>query len=112
VSSAFAPQLSYVTAAGWTNSVDTPTIFKLDPASSSDSGLILWSKPAIADGCGPTKKRGVGSQVSDFVDFVSTHPGIQVLSSASVKVGSWSGRAMDLRLKPTWTGTCAGLTGP
>jgi hypothetical protein len=110
-SAAFEPALTFTTPAGWTNVVDTPTIFKLDPSSSSDPYVIVWSNVAIPDGCGPTILKGSGRKVSDFVNFVSHHAGIQVLSNMQGLVGRWTARILDLRMKDSWGGGCGDVTG-
>ena len=110
-SSAFQPGLSFTTPSGWKNVVDTPTIFKLDPASSADPYLIVWSNVAIPSGCGPAILKGSGAKVADFVNFVTHHAGLQVLSNQQTSVGGWPAQVLDLRVKDTYTGTCGGTPG-
>jgi len=110
-SSAFQPSLTYTTPAGWANVVDTPTIFKLDPDSTADPSLILWSNVAIPTGCDAVVKPGTGRKVTDFVNYLTSHPGIDVLSSKPITVAHFSAREMDLAVKPSWTQTCPGIPG-
>jgi len=120
-SSFFGPRLiHYVTPDGWTNSIDTPTIYKLDGPDGSGS-ILLWADPSIEDqgpaSCEPAAKGSGGSvpRAADWVAYITTHPG---LVTTPPKAFDFPGNrdesplALDITMDPAWTQTCPGRTYP
>jgi hypothetical protein len=111
------PALAFTTPDGWKNSIDAATIFKLDPtdpAVPADASIIAWTNVAIADqtaACDPVAKAGLGSAVADWVSYLRAHPGLNATAPTPVTVGGWSGQAIDLRVRPSWTKGCPGVPG-
>lgn len=96
------PSLTYVTPDGWTNVIDTPTIFKLDPIGGDAPYLIVWTRPLITDmndtnaECDTTVRPGAGTSVQDWIDFLSTHPGLVASDPVAVDLGGITGQSIDV----------------
>lgn len=111
-SGSFQPKLFYETPAGWTNTIDVKSIFKLDPPATGDPYILAWTGVRIArqtSSCGPTVDATRGDSAADWIAFIQAHPGLT--SSAPVPLtlppGN-TGTAIDLAVSPTWTATCPG----
>jgi hypothetical protein len=114
-SSQFTPALSFSTAGqvGWVNSLDLPMLYKLD--SSTGDYLLLWSDVAIAqhtETCEPIAQPGVGNEVQDWIDYVTSHPGIVASVPAPVDLGDAHGQVVDLGVRDGWTKGCPNLSFP
>lgn len=110
------PALAFTTPDGWKNGIDAATIFKLDPtdpAVPADAYIIVWSNVVIADqtaSCDSVAKAGLGSAVADWISYLRAHPGLNASAPTPISLGSASGQAIDLAVRPTWTRTCPGST--
>ena len=119
-SSHFGPRLiHYVTPAGWTNSIDTRTIYKLDSPGGGTS-ILLWTGVSIEDqtttSCEPAAKAGGDSpSAAEWVSYLRSHPGLVTTTPAPADfpgTGDQNGRSMDITMNPAWTQSCPGRTGP
>jgi len=114
----FAPKLIYTTPAGWTNSIDTASIFKLDPPSGTGPSILIWTDVDIADQtttCDPVARPGAGSAAKDWVAFLTTHPGLETTDPVQVDFhGSQDtgGQSVDVTVAADWTAVCPGGSEP
>jgi hypothetical protein len=112
------PRLYYTVPDGWTNSIDTGTIFKLDHGASADPYILIWSGASIADqtpNCDPVAKKGVGNLAADWLTFLTTHPGLVVSTPTEVDLPQTGGAqawTIDVQVAPAWTATCPGRSDP
>ena len=110
----FEPGVTMTLPDGWTNSLDTARTYSLYPASHSFD-LQLLSHLAIpvqnAD-CTAAAKPGAGNTVADWVDFITTHPGLVAGTPEPVTVGGHDGQRVQFRVAPDWTERCPDSLGP
>ncbi len=117
-STGFAPKIIYTTPSGWTNSIDTETIFKLDPPDASDPYILVWTNVHIAEQtatCDPIPKAGAGDPVEDWIDFLTSHPGLDTTDPAPVDFPGGQdekGQTIDVSVAADWTTVCPTHTGP
>lgn len=120
-SSHFGPRLiHYVTPAGWTNSIDTPTIYKLD-APQGAASILLWADVSVEDqtptSCEPGAK-GPGRAsppAAAWVSYLTTLPGLVTTTPAAVDFRGTRDEgttSLDITMDPAWTQTCPGRTDP
>ncbi|MFL5689810.1 MAG: hypothetical protein ACJ77I_12540 [Chloroflexota bacterium] len=119
-SSLFAPRLiHYVTPAGWTNSIDTPSIYKLD-APDGRTSILLWTDVSIEDqtptSCEPVARAGgVTPSATAWISYLTSHPGL--VTTTPVKADfpgrtEQNGQSIDIAIDPGWTQTCPGRSEP
>ncbi|MEO5940516.1 MAG: hypothetical protein ABIZ72_06100 [Candidatus Limnocylindrales bacterium] len=113
-------QLSYTVPDGWKVKEDQSGSFLLHhlPAVSSslpstDGFVAVFAQPRlasdVADGaiCGPYGVApGVGHRVDDMVAAITARPGVVSTSPATVTVGGFKGRLLDLHVAPNWSSGC------
>lgn len=102
----FEPRLFFTTADAWTNVIDQPHVYKLDPAASTES-LIAWSGTRVADDCTPTPKAGIGSTATDVLAYVRQHPGLEVSDPVRSTIDGLPATTVDLTVKAGWQIQCA-----
>jgi len=115
----FAPRLiHYDTPAGWTNSIDTSTIYKLDgPGGAS---ILLWTDISIEDqtptSCEPAAKSGRAAPLAaDWVAYLTSHPGLVTTAPAEFDFPGnrdEGTQALEITLDPGWNQSCPGRTVP
>jgi hypothetical protein len=119
-SSLFGPRLiHYVTPAGWTNSIDTTTIYKLDSPGGGTS-ILLWTGVSIEDqtptSCEPVVMAGGNSpSAAQWVSYLSSHRGLVTTTPSPANFPGdrdKNGQSMNISMDPAWTQTCPGRTGP
>ncbi|HEU0237322.1 MAG TPA: hypothetical protein VFR14_12860 [Candidatus Limnocylindrales bacterium] len=107
-SSEFSPQVSYtVTDSDWTNTVDHEEVYVVD---SPRGYLLLVAHPAIAErtaACEETPAAGYGDAPSDWIDFVTSHPGLDATNIHAVEIGGHTGQSADLASLTSWESPCA-----
>ena len=114
----FALKLIHTTPAGWTNSIDIPSIYKLDPADSTAPSILIWSDVDIAEqtaDCRPTAKDGGGAGVQDWIAFLTTHPGLETSDPVPVDLpggGEKNAVSIDVAVAPDWTTLCPATSDP
>jgi hypothetical protein len=116
----FAPRLiHFETPAGWINTIDTPTIYKLD-APGAAASILLWTDVSIEDqtatSCEPVARAGgVTAKADEWVAYLAAHRGLVTTTPAPFDfAGNQDKRTqvMDIRMAPTWTATCPGRADP
>jgi hypothetical protein len=114
-SSSFQPALTYQTTVGWTNVIDTSTIFKLD-STGGQPYILVWADariPQQSASCDAVAKPGAGHTTADWMTFVTTHPGLKASAPVAVDFGGGIiGQSVDLEVAATWKTTCPTHTGP
>jgi hypothetical protein len=119
-SSWFGPRLiHYVTPAGWINSIDTTTIYKLDSPGGGTS-ILLWTGVSIEDqtptSCEPVAiAGGIAPSAAQWVSYLSSHRGLVTTTPTPTNFPGGrdeNGRSMDISMDPAWTQTCPGHTEP
>ena len=108
----FEPGLAFTTSAGWNNSVDLPDLYMLTNDALAPDYLMVWSKVAISqhtDSCEPLAAPGVGNAVQDWIDYVTSQPGILARNVAPVQIGGFDGQVVDVDVRPEWTRRCPNL---
>ena len=110
----FKPVLAFTVPDGWTNSFQTARAYNLQPPGRGFFFQVL-SQVAIPEqsaDCSAQRKAGVGNSVTDWVDFLTSHPGLRAGSPTPVTVGAYEGVSVSVRVDPTWANTCPAAIGP
>jgi hypothetical protein len=113
-SSAFQPALTFTAEDEWTNTFDIARAYNLKPVPHVFDTQVL-SQLAIPEqnaDCSPAAKPGVGNTVDDWVEFVTTHPGLTVSRSVPVTIGGNEGQQIQFRVADDWTERCPDSIGP
>ena len=111
-SSNFTIPLTLTVPDGWVNVRDIVRTYEVEPASSSGvpghPDIEVLAMNAIPDqaSCGPVPLAGAGSTVTDFVDFVSHHPGLDATAPAPVTIDGYQGQSIDFGVRSDWTAMC------
>lgn len=109
-SAQFLPALSFQTPAGWENNVDIARAYRLlDTGTAPFPEIEVMSQLAIAEQnatCAAARKAGAGTAVQDFIDFLTSHPGLDVTAPTPVDVGGYQGQSVQVRLGSTWFEKC------
>jgi len=111
----FSPRITYNVPSGWTNVEDLPSIFLLVPpvgtvdgvdADTSDFvGIYRGVAPADPD-CAKGAQKGVGQSSAALAAWLRAHEGLIATAARPVNIGGVTGLVIDLRLDPTYRGTC------
>jgi hypothetical protein len=104
----FKPVLTFTAPDGWTNTFQTARAYNLQPPGNGFFFQVL-SQVAIPEqtaDCSAQRKAGVGNGVTDWVDFLTSHPGLTAGSPTPVTVGGYEAMSVSVRVDPTWTETC------
>ena len=113
-STAFQPALTFTAAEAWTNTFDIARTYNLKPVPHIFDAQVL-SQLAIPEqnaDCSPAARAGAGSTVADWVEFITTHPGLVVTSSKPVTIAGHEGRQIQFKVADDWTGRCPNSLGP
>ena len=109
-SRAFAYPLTYTVPTGWRNMEDYPDDLRLQPeGAKADDGITLWAAVYVAAqdaACTESPDPGRGHKAADFIDLLTTHPGLVASTPAAVTVGGLQGSLVDVALAPSWKATC------
>jgi hypothetical protein len=111
-SSKFTIPLTLSVPDGWVNVRDIVRTYEVEPASSSGvpghPDIEVLAMNAIPDqaSCGPVPLAGAGSTVTDFVDFVSHHPGLDATAPVPVTIDGYQGQSIDFGVRSDWTAIC------
>ena len=120
----FKPKLTYTVPAGpagaapaafWRNSVDLTRSYGLVPPGGGGYSFEVSSEVVIPEqtaDCSTMQKPGVGNAVSDWVTFVTEHPGLDAAAPVPVTIGGFSGFRVDFARAASWTAACSGPVGP
>jgi hypothetical protein len=106
----FRPHLWFTTSGGWTNSVDEPSVYKLDRSAADGSSILVWSGAAIAEqtpSCEPVARPGSAHDTADdWLAFIGSHPGLDASTPTAVELDRSRGWAVELTVAADWTTTC------
>jgi hypothetical protein len=114
-SSAFQPAIAYDVPVNWTNPRDKSNTYVLHSSGGPDHFIGLYSHVAIPEQdatCKVTRRSGVGNGVADWVEFLTTHPGLHALDPETLTVGGYPATRVTFTVAATWTQTCPKSVGP
>jgi hypothetical protein len=113
------PPLKYETADGlWANVIDVPDVYKIDSMSDPTPGspyIIVWTNASIADqevSCSTDPDPTRGRAAADWIELVTTHPGLESTDPVEFSIGGRPARQVELSIAADWTLTCPDHTGP
>ena len=112
---AFQPQLSFTVQRGWTNTLDTARTYTIHYNFTRGHHMQVLSQVAIPEqnaSCTRVLKAGVGNTVADWVEFLTTHPGLETTTPEAISLGGYDGMQLDLHVAADWTETCPNSIGP
>jgi hypothetical protein len=118
-STSLVPPLKYETTGGlWANVIDSADIYKIDSMSDPTPGhpsIIVWTDASITDQevpCSDDPDPARGRAAADWIELVTTHPGLVVTNAIELTISGRPARQFELSVAPDWTQTCPGHTGP
>jgi hypothetical protein len=109
----FEPALTFTVPAGWNNSWDTRSGFRLWTPG-WDPGTTLFDYPGVSvrrdprpneEGCFDAT---VGPSAIEVATWVANHPAIATKGPSPVEVGGLRGYQLDVSLADTWRESCPG----
>jgi hypothetical protein len=108
------PPLQYDLPDGsWANVIDLRGLYKIDSADGPQ--ILVWTEASIADQatpCSTDPDPTRGRNGADWVEFLTTHPGVVASDVIDLSVGGVQARQFELSVAPDWTQTCPGHVGP
>jgi hypothetical protein len=101
-------------AASWSNPRQWIDLFEVNSPGGSLSFAVhsITAIPEQNADCTHVMKVGAGKGVSDWVDFLTTHPGLDTSTPVPVTIGGASGFTIDFTRAASWTATCPNSVGP
>ena len=109
-SRAFTYPITYTVPAGWYNGEDYPADLALSIEAIPGIGVItIWGAVYVASqdaACTESPDPGRGHKAADFIDLLTTHPGIVASRPAAVTIGGLKGSLVDIALAPSWKTAC------
>ena len=113
------PPLKYETAGGlWANVIDLPDVYKIDSMSDPTPGypyILVWTNASIADQevpCSTDPDPTRGRAAADWIELVTTHPGIVATDPVEFSISGRPARQVELSIAADWTQTCPDHAGP
>lgn len=111
-SRSFAYPFSYtIPASGsWRSMEDYPFVVGIQPRGAKPGdGIAVWGAVYVAAqdaACSESPDPGRGHKAADFIDLLTTHPGIVASTPAAVTIGGLKGSLVDVALAPSWKTAC------
>jgi hypothetical protein len=111
-STVFTPKLTFTAPTGYYEFEDTAQTFGvLTSHAGTDNGkFYVFRDPAPStndNGCEGDPNQAIGALTVDSISSAfAADKRFQVSTPAPVTIGPYSGKAFDMQLAPTWTGTC------
>jgi hypothetical protein len=119
-STTFEPVITYTVPDGWLNNLDRPGYFDIGPMSTDRSsptynpdrpsrdtrGIGIFRNLAIPKGCEERPDPAIDPTIAAMTEWLTSHPGLITSQPEQVKIGGLLGTVIDMRLDPSWTGTC------
>ena len=69
----------------------------------------MWSEVVAAyqgETCSAVQKVNFGGSVQDWIDYLTSHPGLITSEPVPVTLGAATGQAIDISVAPDWTKGC------
>ena len=108
------PPLQYDLPDGsWANVIDLPGLYKIDSADGPQ--VLVWTDASMTDQASPCSNEPDptrGRAAADWVEAVTTHPGLVASDVVDLSVSGRPGRQFELSVAPDWTQTCPTHSGP
>lgn len=111
----FQPAMSFTVPAGWTNTFETERAYTLHYNFARPHFFQVLSENAIPEqnaACTAARKPGAGGAVADWVEFLTSHPGLEASTPEPVTIGGYQGMRLTLGVRTSWTATCPDSLGP
>jgi hypothetical protein len=101
-------------AAYWQNPFQWIDLYEIDPPSGALSFAVhsIVAIPEQNADCTHVMKAGAGKGVADWIDFLTTHPGLDTSTPVAVTLPGATGFSIDFVRSPSWTATCPNSVGP
>lgn len=110
--------LTFRVPSSWANTRDTPFAYTLQYVQHERymwGSIEVLSEAAIPDQdatCELGRKAGARARVSDWVDFLTTHPGLSASQPKPVSVDGYEGVRVTVHAARTWSNPCVDQLGP
>lgn len=104
----FSPAFTFDVPEGWENTQDRARTYRLMPRGGTFT-FDLLSQVAIPEqnsACSAERKAGAGNSVTDWVTFLTEHPGLSASTPERVTVGGREGTRVTFRVAVDWPQTC------
>jgi len=101
-------------AAYWQNPFQWIDLYEIDPPTGALSFAVhsIVAIPEQNADCTHVMKAGAGKGVADWIDFLTTHPGLDTSTPVAVTLPGATGFSIDFVRSPSWTATCPNSVGP
>lgn len=113
------PPLAFETTGGsWKNVIDIADVYKIDSASDLTPGypyILVWTNASIveqANPCSTDPDPSLGRAQADWIEFVTSHPGIVATDPVDVSFDGITARQVELSVADDWVQTCPNHDGP
>jgi|GEM_PF-1866819 len=113
--------ITYTVPAGWSNSSDWPKTFTLTPtanygteAAGQFHELDVYGTPAAnlqEPSCANNEQTSVKQTVDGLIGWVRSRPSLVVTAPKPITIDGHTGQWVDVKIAPSWTGTCPDATG-
>lgn len=94
----------------WRSMEDYPFVVEIQPQGAKPGdGIAVWAAVYVASqdaACSESPDPGRGHKAADFIDLLSTHPGIVASTPAAVTIGGLKGSLVDVALASSWKTAC------
>lgn len=116
--------LTFTVPAGWSHVADNANRFwlmksdeyaRLGSGDVTDASVYVFGHPQAASqaqGCPSEPQPGVGLSVPALMDFVTSLRSVDSTAPREITINGRSAQWTDLRMAPSWNGTCDWFDGP
>jgi hypothetical protein len=108
-SATFRPAVTYTVPAGWTNPVDSPYYYRIQPVATDVVGIHVFRDAVAASqaqDCPTTPEPGVGTTAAELVAWFGERPGLVVSDPVAVTTGGMRGFVVDISILEGWLASC------
>jgi hypothetical protein len=107
-SEVFKTPLTYTVPAGWKMFEDEPGQFGLALVANDGPCVCVWRDVAVAaKSCAESPEPGVGRSAKEITAALAAREGLVTSKPKAVTVGGLNGYLIDIKMDPTWKGTCS-----
>jgi hypothetical protein len=106
-SEVFKTPLTYTVPAGWKMFEDEAGQFGLALVANDRPCVCVWRDVSVAaKSCAESPEPGVGRSAKKITTWLANREGLVTTEPKAVTVGGLSGYLIDIKMDPTWKGTC------